>query len=404
MTDEVRVSAEAASIPPGHPLAKLPWIGGGVGVLAAVACFALVAAGAGDPRELVRSWLVAFAFFLSIALGALFFVLLHHLTRAGWSTLVRRLAEHAAATLPLFALLFLPIAFGLGELYHWAEPGAAAHDPVLAGKHPFLNPTAFYLRAAVYFAVWGALGGWYRRRSIAQDGAGDPAISRRLQSLSAPAMLAFGVTLTFAAFDWLMSLDPHWYSTIFGVYYFAGCAVAVYAALSIAVLALQQTGVLADEITPEHFHDLGKMLFAFVVFWAYIAFSQFLLIWYGNIPEETEWYAHRLGHGWREVTVALALGHFVIPFFYLLPRGVKRRRGTLLAGALWMLAVHYLDLYWLAMPGLRPDSPRPHLSDGLAFLAVGGLFVAAVGWLARRPALVPVRDPRLAESLSFENL
>ena len=157
-------------------------------------------------------------------------------------------------------------------------------------------------------------------------------------------------------------------------------------------------------MTDEHYYDFGKLLFAFVVFWAYIAFSQFLLIWYANIPEETEWFVYRWVAGWRGTSVALAAGHFALPFFYLASRHVKRRRPALLVGAVWLLAMHLLDLYWLVMPGLHPESARPHLADALAFLAVGGLWVGALGWLMRRPAVLPVRDPRLAESLSFENL
>lgn len=403
---EVRVAASAGgagatTIPPGSGWAKLPWVGGAVGLVATAATFAL---GVGDRHQLLRSWLVATLFFLTLALGALFFVLLHYVCRSGWSTVVRRLAEHLAGTLPLFALLLLPIALELPELYHWAEPGAAAGDPVLTGKLGFLNPGAFTLRAAAYLAAWGLLGWWFRRRSIAQDASGDLAITRRLRALAAPAMLVFAFTLTFAAFDWVMSLDAHWYSTIFGVYLFSGCAVAIYAALLVLVPALQRSGILADEVNAEHFHDLGKLLFAFVVFWAYIAFSQFLLIWYANLPEETEWFLHRWHGGWQAASVALVLGHFVLPFFYLLPRAVKRRRGPIVVGALWLLAMHAFDLYWLVMPGLHPEGPRPQLLDLLAFLAVGGLFAAALGWSMRRPALVPVRDPRLAESLSFENM
>jgi hypothetical protein len=401
VSEQVRVSAESTSIPEGHPWRRLPWIAGGLGLLLAVATFAV---GAGDARQLDRSWLLAVLFYLTLALGGLFFVLLHYVCRSGWSTVVRRLAEHVAATLPLFVLLLAPLAFALPNLYHWAQPGAAEHDPLLAGKQVYLNPRAFLLRAAVYLVAWSLLALWLRRRSLAQDRSGDPAITGRLQVVSAPGLVLFAVTLSFAAFDWVMSLDAHWYSTIFGVYLFAGCAVSIYAVLAVLVAALQRSRLLVDEVTSEHFHDLGKMLFAFVVFWAYIAFSQFLLIWYGNIPEETEWFARRWVGGWREVSIALAVCHFAIPFFYLLPRVVKRRRALLAAGSLWMLAVHYLDLYWLVMPSLHPDSPRPHLLDALAFVAVGALWFGALVWLMRRQALVPVHDPRLAESLAFENV
>jgi hypothetical protein len=190
---------------------------------------------------------------------------------------------------------------------------------------------------------------------------------------------------------------------MFGVYFFAGAVVAIYAALVVLLRLLQAGGVLADVVNDEHYHDLGKLLFGFVVFWAYIAFSQYMLIWYGNLPEETAWFAHRMEHGWKGVSVALAAGHFALPFFLLLSRHAKRRRAVLTAAAVWLLAMHYLDLYWLVLPSAG-FGPVPAWQDAAALVGVGGLFVAALGWLARRPSLVPLGDPRLGESLAFENV
>ncbi len=397
------LAADAVSLPPDHPFArKLPAIGLGLGVTFLAAALVL---GGGSARSLA-AYLTAYLFAVSIALGGLFFVLLHHATRAGWSTVVRRLAEHLAATLPLFALLFLPIAFALPDLFPWARPEAAG-DPLLAAKAAYLNPGFFLIRAAVCLGAWSLLAWWFRRRSLAQDASGDPGVTRRLQSLAAPGMIALALTLTVAAFDWIMSLDPYWYSTIFGVYFFAGSTVAVLATLILLVLALGGSspgGALGGTVTPEHFHDLGKLLFAFVVFWAYIAFSQFMLIWYGNIPEETLWYAHRIGPGWAGASVALAAGHFVLPFFFLLSRAVKRRAPTLIAGAVWLLAMHYLDLYWLVMPSFDPHGIHPRALDLLTLVGMVGLLAGAFALLMRRRALVPLGDPRLPESLSFENV
>ena len=339
-----------------------------------------------------------------LAIWGLFFVLLHFLTRAGWSVVVRRLAEHVMGTLPLFVVLFLPLAFGFYEIYPWSDPEVVAHDPLLAGKEPFLNPRGFLFRSAAYLVIWAVTAQWFRRRSLAQDASGDTAITKRLQTLSAPAMVLFAVTLSFASFDWIMSLDPHWYSTIFGVYVFSGCAVGILALLALLVEGLQRGGLIEQAVTTEHRHDIGKLLFAFVVFWAYIAFSQFMLIWYGNIPEETVWFAHRWEHGWRPISIALAVGHFGVPFFYLLPRATKRNRWALTVGALWLLAMHYLDLYWLVMPAYPGEEPLSGLVLVATFVGLGGLFLAALGVLIRRPALVPLRDPRLPESLSFENM
>lgn len=398
--EDTTVTPEEVSIPSGHALAKLPPILTGVG---AVLLAAVLALGWGD-GSFAPSYLVAFLFFLSLGLGGLFFTLSQLASRAGWSVAVRRLTEHVGATLPLFALLFLPIAFSLPTLFEWARPEVVEHDALIREKQPYLNAGFFYVRAAIYFVVWAFLGWWFRKESLRQDREGAPGITRRLQTVSAPALLAFALTVTFASFDWIMSLSPHWFSTIFGVYYFSGAAVGIFSLLAILALVLTRADLLAGAVTVEHLHDVGKLLFAFVVFWAYIAFSQFMLIWYGNIPEETAFFADRWNEGWRPVSIALAAGHFVLPFVLLLLRGVKRRAGTLAAAGGWMLAMHYLDLYWLVMPTFRPESPAPTLLDLVAFLALGGVFLGALGLLMRRPALVPVRDPRLSESLSFENM
>ncbi len=201
-----------------------------------------------------------------------------------------------------------------------------------------------------------------------------------------------------------MSLDPGWYSTIYGVYSFSGGLVAAIAFLAVATVLLRRSGPLAGRLSAEHLHDLGKLLFAFTAFWAYIGFSQYLLMWYGNIPEETAWYRHRLEGGWLAASVALAAGHFVVPFFFLLPRATKRDARALVAAAVWMLLMHLVDVYWLVVPDVHGHPAAPGVLDAAALLAVGGSFLAAYGWLLCRRALVPVGDPRLAESLSFENV
>ena len=407
----VGIDSREVSLGRDHPAGRLSLAAGAVGAVALAAAWVL----GGD--RFYPAYLTAFLYFLTLALGALVFVLLQFVTRAGWSVTVRRLAEHAGATLPLFVLLFVPILFGLGELYPWLDPladaaggaGGGGHagggDPLLEHKRPWLNPGSFYLRSALYLLAWSALGWWLRRESLRQDVTGGPGITRRLQAVSAPGLVVFGVTVTFASFDWVMSVDPHWYSTIFGVYVFSGAVVGVLSLLVLLAMAFERRrGPLAGMVTREHYHDLGKLLFGFVVFWAYIAFSQFMLIWYGNIPEETVWYAHRLEHGWQPVTLALALGHFVVPFFFLLGRDVKRNRWTLGGAAVWMLAFHYLDLYWLVLPAVGEAAFHPHWTDLAAFVAVGGLTAAAFGRLAVGTAMVPLADPRLPEALSFENI
>ena len=366
--------------------------------------FGLALVLAGERGALLRAYLVDYAFCLSLALGALFFVLLQHLTRAGWSVAVRRLAEVVAATLPALALMGLPLLLATRTLYEWFAPGqlSAAEGQAVLEKSAYLNAGFFVFRYVACFAVLGLLAWYYLRMSVRQDRTGDAGVTRRLQWLSAPAMVLFAFALTVLAIDLLMSRWPLWYSTIFGVYYFAGCVVGSLALLILMAVWLQAAGRLRDIITVDHYHDLGKLLFAFVVFWAYIAFSQYMLIWYGNMPEETVWLASRQSHGWAFIGLALLLGHFLLPFLALLSRVPKRRQGWLAAAAVWLLLMHWLDVYYLVVP--HGGTPLAFgLPDLAGALGVGGLFVAALGGRLGQQSLVAERDPRLAESLSFEN-
>lgn len=391
-------------IPEGHALRKAPTIAFVVSAVGIVACAALSMMGGGETaRQFYFSWLVAFMFFLSIALGGLFFVLVQHVVRAGWSVTVRRIAENMMGTLPIFAILFVPILLGLHHLFEWTHVEEVRHDPILAAKEPFLNIPFFVARAVVYLASWALMAWWFRKTSLSQDISGDGEITRRMQKASGPCLYAFAATATFAAFDWLMSLQPHWYSTIFGGYFFAGSVVAIHAVLIIGVNNLQAWGFLGRAVTSEHLHDLGKMLFAFVVFWAYMAFSQFMLIWYANIPEETMFFHARYVGSWKIVSTVLLFGHFLIPFFFLMSRTVKRMRPLLYMGAFYMLALHYVDMYWLAMPILHPDGVSVTMMDLAAFLAVGGAVMGVFFHNLTRNALIAYKDPRLHEALAFEN-
>lgn len=374
----------------------------GIGLLGAG--LALLQPGASS--RLLWSYLVAYTFFLSLALGALFFVLLQHITHAGWSVIVRRLAEGVAANLPVLALLTLPIVFGAGTLYRWMDHGTVAADPVLAHKASYLNLPFFVVRLLIYFAVWAGFGWWYLRRSVRQDGAGDDNETRTLERWAPGATVLYALTITFAAFDLLMSLDPRWFSTIFGVYFFAGAFVGFLALLVVLALAIQKAGCLTRAITAEHYHDVGKLLFAFVIFWAYIAFSQFMLIWYGNMPEETSWYQRRLAGGWGALVLVLLFGHFFIPFLGLLGRRSKRTTRVLLGFAVWLLVMHYLDIYWLVMPEMRAPAGAwgQRLADVSVLLMLGGALSALTARRMSRCSLAPEGDPRLAESLAFENV
>ncbi len=394
--------ASSLWLPPDHAWRRLPKLGLVLAVLGLGGSLALGLLSHDGRHQLWHSWLVGSLFVLSVALGGLFFVLVHHATQAGWSVVVRRIAENAMATLPFLALLFVPLLFGMHDLFHWSHADAVAADPLLAHKRPYLNVPFFLIRTLAYFGIWSFLAIWFGRLSRLQDQTGDHELTRRMRRASAPGLLLFAISVTFFAFDWVMSLDPHWYSTIFGVYFFAGSTVAFFAFL--ALVALGQRHMLARVLNAEHLHDIGKLLFAFVAFWAYMAFSQYLLIWYANLPEETGFFAQRLNGSWRPASAVLALGHFVVPFFFLLPRTTKRHTTALAAASVWLLVMHLLDLYWLVMPSLHADGMAPSLLDLATLIGCGGVFLAAFGWSQSRQALVPLRDPRLPESLTFENV
>ena len=288
--------------------------------------------GAGNPKQFFFSWLVSFLFFLSLALGALFFVLIQYAAQGGWGIVLRRIGETIFATIPVMAALFVPVLLGLHDLYEWSHAGAAEHDALLRWKAPYLNVPFFLIRAALFFGIWSFIAILYYRGSRGQDVTGDPEVSARLRRFAGPAIIVLALTQTFASIDWIMSLTPHWYSTMFGVYFFAGSFVGFIALLSVVAVAMRRAGLLDTVISAEHLHDIGKFLFAFTAFWAYIAFSQFFLMWYGNLPEETIWYKARMEGSWMTVSLLLLAGHFVAPFFYLMGRSVKRNGATLAVG------------------------------------------------------------------------
>jgi len=384
----------------GKALGRLTGIGAVLGVIGLGASLAL----AGGTKQFYFSWLVAYMYFLSIALGALFFVLVHTVTRAAWGVTLRRVVENVMATLPVFALLFVPIWLGRHEIYEWMHAEAAAHNPIIQGKAAFLNEGFWFTRAIFYFVAWSVLATWFSTQSQKQDETGEERISARLRGAAPIGIVLFALTTTFATIDWMMSLEPMWYSTMIGVYFFSGAVVAILSFTLLLVHFAYAQGALRGVVTVEHLQDVAKLLFGFTIFWAYIAFSQYFLIWYANIPEETIYYMKRQVGSWQSAGMMLALGHFLVPFFFLMPRAVKRQSALLIVMAIWQLLMHFLDLHWCIMPNLHPEGMKLGLTDVAAFAAVGGIFLAALGWVSSRRALVPLRDPRLPESLSFENV
>lgn len=380
---------------------------GKLGVIAlvlGVAGLALSALGFMQNKDqFYHSYLVAFFFWLTVALGALFFNLLHHLTRANWSTVIRKFTE--ALMYPLFymLILFLPILLGIHDLYHWSHEDAVATDHLLQKKAPYLNQTFFLIRVAFYFGVWTLLAYRLIKLSEKQDVQHDDSLYLKFRRISAPGMLLFAATISFASIDWIMSLEPHWYSTIFGVYIFAGSFIAMLGFTIIMTSYMTKQGILANEITVEHRHNLGKFLFAFTVFWAYIGFSQYLLIWYSNIPEETFWFLNRWEGSWKIVSLILPIGHFALPFLAMIPRAAKRSFGWLIFMAIYMLSMQYIDIYWLVMPNLHEHGAVFTWIDLSTFVGVGGIFIWLFWKKYTSGPLVPVNDPALPLSIEHVN-
>jgi len=396
------------TLPQTHWLRKLPTLAIVVGVVALVAALAMAMGSHEKVEALQWSFHTSYMYFLSMGLGCLFFVLVQFATRAGWSVVVRRFAETYAATLPLFAVLFVPMLFGFHSLFHhWTSP-EAKEDPVIQAKAAFLNESFFTVRGIVYVVLWSVLGLYYYRNSTRQDETGDKGLTFKMQKSSYPSIALFALSVTFCAFDWIMSINPHWSTTMFGVYYFAGCIMVVYALMLLTTLSVRGSTKMSNFITIEHIHDLGKLLFGFNVFWTYIAFSQYFLIWYGNIPEETEFYAMRTlgehGEHWFPLSIALMIGHFVVPFFFLMSRHIKRKPLLVGLGATWMLIIHYMDIHWLIRPNWQSELNHFGLFDMLTLLGIGGLFFGIASLLLGRKSLLPQKDPRLTESMAFENM
>jgi len=379
----------------------------GIAVVSLGIAAAMGASQGDDFRRFSHSYLVAFAVGLAISAGFLYWVTLQHLVNSHWSVVLRRIAEVFAANAPVLAVLSLPIVLpvlgGQALIYDWADHAKVEADHLLHHKAPYLNPTFFAIRMIFYFGFWTLLSRFFLKGSLRLDETGGAEIIPSMRRVAGPAMIVWALTLTFCAVDLLMSVDAHWFSTIFGVYFFASCVLCVHAMLTLTVLWLQGKGRLVKSVTVEHFHDVGKMLFAFTVFWAYVGFSQFMLIWYANVPEETAWFKERFAHGWADVSWALLFGHFVFPFFGMLSRHIKRNRKTLAFFAVWMLAMVYLDMYWLVMPNVL-ENPEFALMDVFNVLGIVSALIAAAAQRAKSINLLPTKDPRLARSLAFENI
>lgn len=376
----------------------------GLAVLGWVGC---IIAFVSNRDQFYSAYLASYVNWLSLSIGATFFVMFQRLTQAEWSVVVRRLAETAMTNFWILAPLFIPVLFGMHSLYEWThlENPAIANDKILSGKSGYLNPTFFIIRAVIFLAIWCFVSWKLYSYSVRQDASGDPKETRNAAKLSAPGVPLLILSASFAAIDWLMSLQPHWYSTMWGVYFFAGGGVTFMALLALICVWLRANGMLGEVITVEHYHDIGKLLFAFTVFWSYIAFGQYFLIWYANLPEETIFFQARKVGSWRDVSWLLLFGHFVFPFLALISRWAKRHPVVLPVVAAWMIFINALDHFWIVMPVRNPLGVAwGSLWMNLAtWCAIGGTCAFFFLNQLSRHSIVPSGDPFLAESLEFEN-
>ncbi|MDA0747622.1 MAG: hypothetical protein O2954_13960 [bacterium] len=373
-----------------------------VGVVALAACAggAMLA-----PEQFYRSYLVGYLFWVGIALGCLALLFLHHLVGGGWSYLIRRQLEAGSRTFPLLAVLFVPVVLGMHELYVWTHADVVAADEVLKHKQAYLNELFFIGRAVVYFLVWSLLSFLLSRWSLMQDRTADPMLSQRMQKLSGPGLLVFALTVTFASVDWVMSLEPHWFSTIYGMIFMIGQGLATLALTILFSIRLSDRKPLSEVMSPRYLKDLGTLMFAFVMLWAYLSFSQYLIIWSGNLPEEIPWYIQRAQGGWQWVALLLLLLHFALPFSLLLSRHIKRRAKVLGTIAGLMLAMRLVDLFWYIAPafgghGHGASELHVHWMDVLAPVGIGGIWL----WFFIRElngkALMPLHDPNMEETFA----
>ena len=427
-TRPAKITSPITTLNGGHlRTAPVALIVGAIGI--GLAIMLSLSADEGGLKRFMFTYLTSFCFVLSISVGCLFFVTIMHLTRAGWSVTIRRVAELYAMCALGLGILFIPILAtvisGSDMIYSWNQGWWTMHDltdaekiefetvanrpPLEQMKYQFLNQNFFTIRVIAYFLVWGGMAWFFLSNSLKQDKTGDKNLTSRMQAFSAPLMILFAVTVVFSSFDMEMSLSALWFSTMFPVYFFAGAFLSALCTILLTGLWLQKTGRVTDEITIDHYHDLGKLMQGFVIFWGYIAFSQFLLIWYANIPEETFWYNLRINQpGWMTLSILLLVGHLFIPFFLLMGRGLRRNRKLLAFSAVFILAMHWVDHYWLIMPQMNPEANLYTLSgmgiviDLACMVGVIAVYIAMFCMIAGNRPLVPLKDPRLGEALNHE--
>ncbi len=362
-----------------------------------------------SPFQFYWSYLWAYVFYVGLAVGSLAWLMLQYLTGGAWGLVIRRPCEAAGRTLPLIAIMFLPIVIGIPNLYQWSHSNIVGADEIMKHKQAYLNVPFFLVRSAFYLLGWWLCSWYLNRWSAAEDREGAPVAHRKMATLSGPGLVFWGFSITFMAIDWVLSLNPHWFSTIFGMLFMAGQGLSSMAFLITLMVLLSYRRPMSEVLTPRHLHDLGKLLLALVMVWAYFSFSQFLIIWSGNLPDEIPWYMERLRGGWEFVGLALVLGHFALPFALLLSRDLKRNFKLLASIAVFILIMRLVDVYWLVAPdlnriqggvhGMLNSTFRVSWLDFVTPIAIGGLWLAYFLFQLEKRPLIPVNDPHLEEAL-----
>ena len=369
---------------------RAAFVGAAGAVLTAIGFIAV------SPNQFYRSYLWSYMFILGLSLGPMAWLMLQYVTGGAWGVVIRRPAEAAMRTLPLVAVMFLPVVVGMNNLYPWMP----VHHPVLtAHKAQWLTPTFFLLRAAVYFAGWLLLSWFFNRWSAEQDRDGGRAAQRKMGTLAGPGLLFWGLSVTFMSIDWIMSIHPEWFSTMFGLLFIAGQGLTGMAFLITVMVLLSTRRPMSEVLTPRHLHDLGKFLLAMVMVWAYFSFSQFLIIWAGNLPEEIPYYLVRINNGWGLVALLLVAGHFALPFALLLSRDLKRNFKLLASIAVFILFMRLVDLYWVVTPEFRQQSFGISWMDFTVPMGLIGLWLAYFLYQLEKRPLMPINNPHLEEAL-----
>jgi hypothetical protein len=349
--------------------------------------------------QFMRSYLLAYMWCLGVTLGCLALGMVHQLSGGAWGVVIRRPIGAATRVLPVMTALFLPIVLGMRHLYIWTDAALVANDELLRHKQLYLNTPFFLVRAAGYFLVWNGVSHVLNKWGREQDRTADPRLARKMQLVSGGGLVAYGLTITFASFDWLMSLEPHWYSTMYGVLVIGGQGLSALAFLTAVLVWLSRRAPLDRVVAASHFHDLGNLTLAFVMLWAYFSFSQYLIIWAGNLPHEIEWYIHRVDTNWRFVGLGLVVFHFVVPFALLLSRAVKRHPEGLLKVAVVILAVRVVDLWFQISPNFHHEGISVSWLDVVLPLSMGAIWLGCFIRQLRERPILPIHDPEFDEAL-----